>query len=221
MIRIIYLLLLFLSITSCAIQQQSISKIQDWSYPQVQFDTKLNFSFIDHVLEKTNNNRGERWAQRNNIHVLGVKLINTSDKPIHGTQISFILNGEKAEILQNKWLAQKVRKRNSPFLVLFLPAFIIESAIYDAIFNNEDEYGINDHTNDMAFQSMSGKVANGYRNERKKANLSLTQEFMDFQIASKILWPGETIYGLIGIRSNNESINLNAEVSESDFFIIK
>ena len=217
--RMISLLLLLLSITSCAIQQQSISKIQDWSYPQVQFDKQLNFSFIDHVLEKTNNNRGERWAQRNNIHVLSVKLINTSNKPIHGTQISFMLNGEKAEILQNKWLAKKVRKRNSPLMVLFLPAFLIE----DAIFHQNDEYLNNSYNADYIHDPyfVTEEVAKKADKKRKKANLNLTQEFMSFQLASKVLWPGKPIYGLIGIRSKNESINMNAVVSESDFFIVE
>ena len=215
--RIISLLLLLLSVTSCAIQQQSISKIQDWSYPQVQFDKQLNFSYIDHVLEKTNNNRGERWAQRNNIHVLSVKLINTSDKPIHGTQISFMLNGEKAEILQNKWLAKKVRKRNSPLMVLFLPAFLIEDAIFHQ--NDDNDYYNADYIHEPYF--VTEEVAKNVNKKRKKANLNLTEEFMNFQLASKILWPGETIYGLIGIRSNNELINLKATVSESDFFIVE
>ena len=219
--RISFLLVLSLSITSCVTQQQSLTVVKGWPHPQVQFDSNISLSLIDHVLEKTGNSRGERWAERKNLHVVSVKLVNNSNNPIHGTQVSLLINDKKAEVISNKWLAKKIRLRASPLSFLFIPTVLIEETIYDRIFNKEDEYGIDENTYDMEFHTISERVAEEYSNERKKSNSNLKTELASMELARKTLWPNQPVYCIVGIKTEDDISKMKALISESNFTIIK
>ncbi len=216
MSRVIISLLLIFSMMSCATEHHTLSSLPNWSYPQNQFDSQMSFSYIDHVLEKTNNKSGARWATRKNIHVIGVRLVNTTNKPIHGAQLSFMVNGDEAEIIHNRWLAKKVRQRTSPLMFLFLPAFLIEAAIFN---NNdtEDPY-LSQYEPEYYITEELAKKADL---KREKANFNLYRELMDFQLATKVLWPGKPVYGVIGIRSKHDLTNVKAVVSDIDYLLVK
>ncbi len=204
------LLILFL-FNSCAVHHNSLSNIKDWSFPQNQFDKIFSFSYVDHLLEKTDNKAGARWAKRKNIHVIGIKLVNNTNRTIHGSQVIFTNDGEQIEIMHNNWIAKKVRQRISPLMILFLPAFLIESALWS---KDDDEYS---GDTDLF---ITGEVAGKIEQYRKGANFDLRQELLDFQLANKVLKPGEEINGVIGVKSNRNLNNLKASLSDVNFSIL-
>ncbi len=211
--RIILFTLFFFVFSSCAVHHKNISHVQDWSYPQVQFDDQFSFGYVDHLLEKTNNKKGSRWARRKNIHVIGIRLVNNTDKPIHGSQVMFMNNGERVEIIHNKWLAKKVRQRFSPLMILWLPVLAIEAALFPP---EEDHEGFTvDEPNYISKQAMREE-----NKKRIKANFDLHQELMDFQLASKILLPGEIVNGVIGVKCKSDPGDLRAVVKPASFDVV-
>ncbi|HKJ42734.1 MAG TPA: hypothetical protein VKA27_11610 [Sunxiuqinia sp.] len=216
-----YLFFIVISVfllNSCAVQHHSISGIRNWSYPQNQLDKQFDFRYVDHILEKTENKRAARWANRKNIHVISICLINNGKTSIHGTQLSFYNGDEKAEIMRNLWLGRKVRQRVSPLLILALPAFIIEDALFQS---NDDEYG--NTCSDPFFDdepSITQKVVDQEFKKQVKANFNLTKELMNFQLANQALFPGKPVYGVVGIKCKGELNHLHVVVKDVDFQIL-
>ncbi|MGQ8336373.1 hypothetical protein ACUNWD_07455 [Sunxiuqinia sp. A32] len=212
--------LFFISIillSSCAARYKTITGIRDWSYPQNQFDKQFSFSYFDNVLKETNNKRAARWAKRKNIHVIGIKLINNGEKPIHGTQLSFYNGDERAEIIHNQWLAKKVRQRISPLMIVVLPALLVEDAIFHRN-GDTDEFNTRSFENDPHY--FTEDIANQEEKRRKDANFSLKDELMKFQLANQVLIPNKAVYGVIGIRCKGELKDLRVVKNDSDFSII-
>ena len=135
----IFLICVFL-FGSCAVQHKSLSGIKEWSYPQNQFDKQFDFSYVDDVLDKTNNKRSASWAKRKDIHVISIRLINNGKNPVHGMQISFYNGDDRAEIIHNNWLAKKVRQRFSPLMILWLPVFVVEAALFHKDDDDTDNF---------------------------------------------------------------------------------
>lgn len=202
--------------SSCATQHKSLSGIREWSYPENQLDEHFLFNYVDNILSKTNNNRAARWAKRKNIHVISIRLINNTEKPIHGTQLSFFNGNKKAEVIPNRWLAKKVRQRFSPLMILWLPVFMIESALWPKYDNHSDNFW----SEDDGFNYISMEVAKESNNMRKNANFNLRHELLNFQLATQILEPGKIVYGIVGIRCKNDLKDLIIVSNEAKFNVI-
>lgn len=212
-------LLCFL-LSSCAVQHHAISGIRNWSYPQNQFDKQFDFRYVDHVLEKTGNKRGAKWADRKHIHIIGICLINNGNTPIHGTQLSLFNNGEKVEVLPNVWLARKVRQRSSPLLLLAFPAFVVEAALFH---QHDDEYDENCNSGfgpDMEDTYITDKIVKQEIKTQTAANFDLKKELMKFRLANQILYPGKQNYGVVGIRSKRDLQNLTIVCNQSDVKVL-
>lgn len=212
-VKKLLILLLVVVCCSCAVKHRTLTRVQDWSYPVGQMDDQLSFSYVDNILDKTNNKRGARWAKRKNIHVVSIRLINNSKRPIHGTQLAFFNGNEQMELLHNEWLAKKVRQRFSPLMILFLPIGFIEQAIYESV--DDDDYD-----DDVEHESITMSVAEQVDDFRVKENSTLKDELMNFQLANQILMPGKPVYGIIGVRSQSELKNLRVECRNSNFEIL-
>lgn len=216
--RILVFLTLIWLLSSCAVQHKSLSGLREWAYPQSQFDHQVNFGFVDDVLDKTNNKRAAKWAKRKNIHVLAIRLVNTANHPVHGSQISFLTNGGQAEIIHSHWLAKKVRQRVSPFMILFLPAHLIE---YGLFHSNDDEEYYHQASNEPEAYYLTEELARKAEANRKKANFDLHRELMTFQLASQKLMPGKPVYGLIGLRSKQDLTDMRVIISEIDYRVVQ
>ncbi len=213
LIRKLLIILLVVVCCSCAVKHRTLTRVQDWSYPVGQMDDQLSFSYVDNILEKTNNKQGARWAKRKNIHVVSIRLINNSKHPIHGTQLSFFNGDEQVELVHNEWLAKKVRQRFSPLMVLFFPIALIEQAIYERAADNEYDDGVEHESITMSFAEQVDDF-------RIKENSTLKDELMNFQLANQILMPGKPVYGIIGVRSKSELKTLRAVCRNSNFEIL-
>ena len=199
-------------LTSCAVQHKSLSGISQWSYPQHQMDSVISFSFVDDVLDKSGNKRQAKWADRKGIEIISIKLINNTKKPIHGTQIAYLLNNKKPEIIHNKWLAKKVRQRISPLMILALPFFIVEALLFHQDDNDNDYYQLNN----IEPYYITNEVVAQQEVKRGAANFNLQKEIMSFKLASQVLVPGRPVYGIIGIKTGQKLDNLEVVVKQTD-----
>ncbi len=203
---------------SCATRHKPIAGIRDWPFQTSQFDTVLDFSYTDQVLERTGNKRAGRWARRKNIEVIAVKVINNGERPIHGTQLQLFDGDKPIEIVQNEWLARKIRQRHSPGLFLTIPFMMIES-----IFWNELEEDDDDRYNDVYLDEdpplISAIVADSEEKKRKTANFNLSKELKKFQVNSMIYRPGQAVFGVIGIRTRKPLQQLHWVVVPTDLEI--
>lgn len=197
--NIVPAIMLLFFFCSCATQHKPIAGIQQWPFIQSQFDSAFNFSYVDHVLELSGNKRAERWAKRKKIHVLAVRIINNTKRPIHGTQLHLFNDSSQLEILQNEWLARKVRQRKSPLMLLALPAIIIESDLWNRAEGDEPDYSNN--TADYRHPLISGEIADQEEQRRKSANFNLEKELKNFQVSSRIYRSGEPVFGIVGVKA--------------------
>ena len=216
----LYYALLCFFLSSCAVRHHTISGIRTWSYPQNQFDKQFDFRYVDHVLEKTGNKRGAKWADRKNIHIISICLINNGKQPIHGTQLSFYNNGEKVKIMHNLWLARKVRQRISPLLLLAFPAFIVEAVLFHSHDDDYDENCNSMYGPDEEDSYITNEIIEKEFQRQADANFNLTKELMEFQLAKQILYPGKPIYGVVGIQSKSDLKDLRVISNQSNFKVL-
>ena len=210
--------LFLLMLCSCATQHKPIAGIRDWPFQRSQFDSVLDFSYADQVLKVTGNRRADRWGRRKNIDVIAIKLINNGERPIHGTQLQLFNSDKPIEIVQNEWLARKVRQRQSPGLFLTIPFMIIESAFWSKLEEDDD-----DPYNDTSLEEdpplISAMVADSEEKKRKTANFNLSEELKKFQVNSMIYRPGQAVFGIIGIRTHKPLQQLHWVVRPTDLKI--
>jgi len=185
---------------SCATQHKPITGIREWPFQTSQFDTILDFSYADQVLKLTGNKRADRWARRKNIEVIAVKLINNGKRPIHGTQLQLFHGDKPIEIVQNEWLARKVRQRHSPGLFLAIPFVLIESVFWNELEEDDDDRYNDGYPNEDP-PLISAIVADSEEKKRKTANFNLSKELKKFQVNAMIYRPGQEVFGIIGIRT--------------------
>lgn len=205
------LIILTVLIVGCAAPHKSLSPIQTWDYPTHQIDPHISFSFADGTLEKTGNKHSARWAKRKNIHVMAIRLVNNSEKPVHGTQLAFYTDEEQAEIMHHEWMARKVRQRVSPLMILALPALLIEDAFLHR--NNTDNQHYDEEQNEPY---LTANLVDQENKRRTRANFNLQKELRSFQLANRVLLPGKPVFGIIGIKSKHSPERLKAVVRNQD-----
>lgn len=209
------LIVLTVLVAGCASSHRSLSPIQTWDYPVHQIDQHISFSFVDGTLEKTGNKHSARWAKKKNIHVLAIRLVNNSRKPVHGTQLAFYADEEQAEIMHHEWLARKVRQRVSPLMILALPAFIIEDALLHRNDTNDDYF-----YTDQNELYLTTDLVDQENKRRNQANFNLQKELKSFQLANRILLPGKPVFGIIGIKSKHSPEKLKVVVRPPDIQLL-
>lgn len=150
--------------------------------------------------------------------MIAIKFINNGEQPIHGTQLQ-LFNGDKPiEILQNEWLARKVRQRHSPGMFLTIPFMLIESVFWSNLEeDNDDRYNATSLEEDPPL--ISAMVADSEEKKRKTANFNLSEELKKFQVNSMIYRPGQAVFGIIGIRTQKPIQQLHWIVKQTDLKI--
>ena len=146
----------------------------------------LIYSHSSDLIRVTDNHLKTAWANRKNVQVLNVDIINISEKPIHGSQFSFYSNGNRLEIVNNKLAAEKLKTKRFPAIVYIIPVVLVGVIIYAAItpVNDMDGDGFSDVNNDSSKKKKKDPM--------KGANL-IQKKLYNFNIASTIIQPGERI----------------------------
>lgn len=178
----------------------------------------ITFSYSADQLNNPDNHIKKGWANRNDIQVLQINLINNLDKPIHGSQLRFFSNDQQLEIADNKLASKKLRTKKFPAVVYVIPIVLVGVVIYAALASIvEDDIngdGFSDDTLPLPEKSEASK------DPLYGANL-LQKGLYNFNIANQIIHPGEKISGFIAFKSKTQIERLNIEIIELDYEVIR
>lgn len=170
---------------------------------------QLIYSYSSDLVRDKDNNLRKGWANRNNVQVLNLELINTTDHPIHGSQLAFFSDGKKLELANNHLASKKLKTKKFPTIVYLIPVVLVAVVVYAAIAPSDDLDG--DGFSDVDTGSKKEK-----KDPMEHANL-IQKALYDFNIASEILYPNEKLSGLVALHSDETITDLEIRVKEADF----
>lgn len=177
----------------------------------------ITFSYSADQITNRENKIKTGWAKRNNVQVLEVNIVNNTEKSIHGTQFSFISNGEVLEMVNNKVAAEKLKNRKFPKYVVFIPVFLIFTIIIGAMGRDSRDLDGDGFDDDPDANLFPGKKT--YTDEAQDYNL-LQKGLYVFNISEKTLKPGEQLSGLIALKSEKPIEELDIQIKPVEFEVI-
>lgn len=179
----------------------------------------ITFSYSADQILYGENNIKKGWAKRNNVRVLHIKIINNSDQNLHGSQFVFYANGDKLEMVNNQLASEKLKSKKFPAAVYIIPVAIVAIVIYAGIVNllgSSDDFDgdgfDDDRDNNIRKTDKDGDSLHGLNLIQKELYL--------FNIAEKIIRPGEQVSGLIAFRAKKSIHELDIRIEKVDFEVI-
>lgn len=178
----------------------------------------ITYSYSSDQIRYGENNIKKGWANRNNVQVLNVTIINNSDHSIHGSQFLFYSNGEQLEIVNNRLASKKLKSKKFPSAVYIIPGVIVAVLIYAGLRSLiEDDLDGDGFEDDILDEG----IKKNHKKQDPLYGLNLIQKQLYlFNIAEKIIPPNDQISGMIAFRSTKEINNLKIQVRKSDFEVI-
>ncbi len=177
----------------------------------------ISYSYSSDQINYGENHIKKGWARRNDVQVLQVKIINNTDHNLHGSQFKFFSNGEKLEIVNHQLASKKLKSKKFPSAVYIVPVAIVAIIIYAGIVNLLD--GASEDLDGDGFDDDTDigiKKSDKAKDPLYGLNL-IQKELYIFNIAEKIIEPGEQISGLIAFRSKEPINELNIQVEKAGF----
>lgn len=176
--------------------------------------TDITYSYSDDQIRHADNKLKKGWANRNDVQVLHVRIINNTEKTIHGSQLGFYTAGEQLEIVNNELASKKLKSKKFPTAVYIVPVFIVGYLMYAALLSLLDD---NDEINgeDLPLPEKSEEA----KDPLYKANL-IQKELYHFNIAKQLIHPGEQISGFIALKSRAKIDVLDIEVRDVDYEVV-
>ena len=85
----------------------------------------LTYSYSADQIRYGKNNFKRSWANKNDVQLLYISLLNNAEEPIHGSQLGFYSDGNKLEMISNKLTADKLGTRRLPRTAYVIPVTIV------------------------------------------------------------------------------------------------
>ena len=207
---------LYLLLFGCKPLENTIS-LANTKPPVVRKD--ITFSYSSDQIRYGENNIKKSWANRNDVQVLNVKIINNSNQSIHGSQFTFYSNGKRLEIINNKLAARKLKSKKFPSAVYIIPGVIVAVVIYAGLKNLIE--GPSDIDGDGFDDNIDKESGETGKNRAPLAGMNLIQkQLYVFNIAEKIVPPNGQISGMIAFHSSTKIDNLDIHVRKTDYEVI-
>lgn len=174
----------------------------------------ISFSYSADQIRYYDNKIKKGWAKRNDVQVLNIRIINNSNKTIHGSQLGFYSSDNYLEIIDNKLASEKLKSKKFPTAVYIIPVFIVGYVIYAgliSLLDSDEEL----NAEEIPFPEKSEEA----KDPLYKANL-IQKELYHFNIAKQVLHPGEQISGFIALKSASVINELDIQVREVDYQVV-
>lgn len=178
---------------------------------------KINFSVFVDLVREPDNKLKKGWANRKDVQVFSIEIINISDKPIHGSQFGFYSDGKRLELIDNKLAAEKLRTKKFPAAVYIIPVVLVGVIIYAIIYSAVNP---SDDVDGDGFSDLDNSSKKKEKDPMKGANL-IQKGLWGFNVASVIIHPGEKVTGLVALSSKEDIDKLEIQVNEADFEIVR
>jgi len=190
--KLLVFILLSLLLLSCAAHFHRIdpSKIQ---YTNTNSIEGLNFSYRYNVLQEFNNNRYASKESRGLVKLVGVKITNTSGRDIIiRDDLQFMQNDYPVEIISSKIMRNFIQQ-NSTIYLLYLLLSPLQLYVQDGHEIKTFPIGLIIGPS-LAFFNIAGAHS---------ANVNMEKNINDFDILSKTVKDGDTVYGFLCIQSSS------------------
>lgn len=196
------LFLIILSFNSCASGYKTINP-QKLNYNSNHGNSGILLEYKYDLLEK----KYKKKEAKRGLKLIAVKITNYSEKDIiFGKDIKLTYeNGDELIYIENERVFKSLKQRPATYLLyLLLTGMKISST---KISQNSIE------TNSIPIGLIVGPGLAGRNIVRSSsANKKFKAELLEFNISNTIIKKGRTVYGLIGIQSNNyDTIKLKVE----------
>jgi len=178
----------------------------------------LTYSYSADQIRYGKNNFKRGWANKNDVQLLYVTIMNNTDEPIHGSQLGFYWNGNKLKIVNNKLAAEKLRTRRFPKAAYIIPVVIVFYVAYEGLLALA---GVNDDLDGDGFSDYPDfPKKKGVNDPSEKMNF-VQRKLYVFNIAGEIVYPHEKIEGFIAFESKKPIYELNVKLEHTDYKVVQ
>uniref|UniRef100_UPI00321680CB hypothetical protein n=1 Tax=uncultured Draconibacterium sp. TaxID=1573823 RepID=UPI00321680CB len=177
----------------------------------------ITFSYSADQIRHSDNHLKKRWANRNNVQVLKVNIINNTSEPIHGSQLRFYTDDKLLEIADNKLASEKLKIKKFPTAVYVVPIVFVGIVILAALASITEDDTYEDEFTDNSLPDIH--KSDEAKDPLYKANL-LQKGLYNFNIAQKTINPEEQISGYIAFKSKKEITNLDIRIANVDYKVV-
>ena len=192
-----------LLLTSCASSYKKI-KPKSLSYSSQNSSNNVTLEYKYDLLNK----KYKKKESKNNVKLIAIKITNNSDVDYtFGNNLNLSYeNGNGVLVLDNEQIFQYIRQKPATYLWYLLLAPV---QLYSG--SSTNSYGQSAPTNSFPIGLIAGPgLAGGNMIGAAEANRNLKKDLAEYGIIGKIIKKGETVYGLVGIKSEGyESLKLN------------
>lgn len=191
--KTLVLSLLYLFFSSCASSYKNIDPSK-FNYISNDKNEKVTFSYKYDILNK----KYSKKEAKNDVKLVAVKVTNSSENElIIGDNLELIYgDGNQLTLLENKEIFKSLKQSPASYLWYLL---LTPTQFYTTSTNSN---GYTEQTSSFPIGVIIGPgIAGGNMLAASTANKKFKQDLLDYNLLGKKIKPGETVYGLLGIRS--------------------
>lgn len=176
---------------ACASSYNAI-RPESLNYESNEAERKVEFSYRYDVLNERGNKKYSKKESKTGVKVVAVKIVNNAEKAFtFGEDLKVHRNGSPVNIMDPTTVKASL-KQNVPIYLLYLLLTPMQLTI-----NDQDPYPIG--------LVVGPGITAGNMIMAGSANSNLEEELISNFLNGRIIQPGETVYGLIGIRDDGYS----------------
>ena len=185
-----FLVIAIVGLGSCASSYQAIQPAAV-NYQTTNTNKSVDFSYKYDVLGERGNKKYRKRESRKGIKIVAVRVINNSEKAFtFGEDLSVHRNNAPVEILEPAYVHREL-KQGVPIYLLYMLLTPMQ------LYTGEDSYPIG--------VIIGPGITAGNMITAGTANGRLLRELQSNFLNGRVIQPGETAYGLIGIRDQGYS----------------
>ncbi len=214
--KITAILLAFTLFTLSCKSPKTVIEVAPTKPPVVSLDITYSYSADQIRYGKNNFKRG--WANKNDVQLLYISVMNNSEEPVHGSQLGFYSEGNKLEIVNNKLAAEKLKTRRFPKAAYIIPVFIVFYVAYEGLLSALD---VDDDLDGDGFSDYPEfQQKEKQKDPTEKMNF-LQKKLYVFNIAAEIIYPQEKIEGFVAFKSKSPINELTIKLENTDYKVVQ
>jgi hypothetical protein len=181
---------------------------------QAEVNKEISYTYSSDLIRIEGSDIRKGWANRNDIQVLNINIVNNSAKPIHGSQFNFISENKNLETIDNKRASQKLKTQRFPKYVYIVPIILVGVVVYLGIKTLLKDTGTDELLDDNISLPEKDK-----KEEYSKLN-PIQKGLIVFNVAKQIVMTGEQISGLIAFKSKTPIEKLEIHIKAVDYEVV-
>ena len=208
MIKISSLIIFAMLLTNCASRYKKINP-ETISYASKNIESNILLEYKYDLLEK----KYRKKETKNNVRLIAVKITNNTENEIvfgRDFKLSYE-NGNEVSLIETEKLFKTTKQSPASYLWYLLLSPI---QVYSGTTTTSNGYYTETKpANSFPIGVIVGPgLAGGNMIAASSANKNFKNELMQFDLNTKTIKKGETVYGLIGLNSNNyDSIKIKMQ----------